>query len=97
MSALRYGHERRTYAGSYRDEIPSRERGPVPERYVGRIMCEFPGFRVEWACPQDMRDMRRFRAVDLDGMVRGHGTPKELLRACIALAPVYAAAANFGH
>lgn len=87
---IRYGNQRRTHNGSDRADIPSRERGPGPERYVGRIMCDFPGWSVEWACPQDMRDMRRFRAVDLDGLVHGHGTPKELLRACIALAPVYA-------
>ena len=84
---IHYGAPRRTHNGSDRADILSRDRGPAHERYVGRIMCDFPGFRVEWVCAQDMRDLRRFRAFNLDGIGQGHGTPKELLRACIALAP----------
>lgn len=91
MPALRYGHARYTWAGSYRDEIPSRERGPCarPERFIGRILVELPHFSLDWTLQQDMRDMRRFRAVDLDGIQHAHAAPRELMRQLAGVVPVY--------
>lgn len=91
MPALRYGHNRATWAGSYRDEIPSRQREPHqrPERFIGRILVVLPAFELDLTLQQDMRDMRRFRAVDLDGAVHAHAAPKELMRELAKLMPLY--------
>lgn len=87
---IRYGSPRRTHNGSAREDILSRERGPSLDRYVGRIMCAFPGFAIEWACPQDMRDPRRFYITDLDGKLLGHATPREIARTILApMLPAY--------
>jgi hypothetical protein len=91
MTALRYGHARATWAGSYRDEIPSREREPYqrPERFIGRVLVVLPFFDLDLTLQQDMRDMRRFRAVDLDGVEHAHAAPRELMRHLATLVPVY--------
>ena len=91
MSALRFGHARSTWAGCYRDEIPSRERAPVvrPERFVGLVHIELPGFSLQWSLPQDMRDMRRFRALDLDGIQQAHAAPREMMRHLVLIVPSY--------
>ncbi len=88
---LRYGHSRQTWAGDYRDEIPSRARGAYvkPQPYLGRVLVDLPFFSLEWALRQDMRDMRRFRALDLDGIEQAHATPRELMRHLATLVPVY--------
>ena len=93
MAALRYGHNRTTWAGSYRDEIPSRERGPVtrPVQFLGLLRLELPGYSLNLTLPQDMRDPRRFRAVDLDGMQHAHAAPRELLRQLALIVPHYGA------
>lgn len=92
MSALRYGYARNTWAGSYRDEIPSREREPYqrPERFIGRVLVVLPFFELDWTLPQDMRDMRRFRALDLAGVQQAHAAPRELMRHLATVVPTYA-------
>lgn len=94
MTALRYGHARATWAGSYRDEIPSRERDPYerPTRFIGRVLVVLPFFELDWTLPQDMRDMRRFRAIDLDGKEHAHAAPRELMRHLATVVPTYAGA-----
>jgi hypothetical protein len=91
MSTIQYGRSRATWAGCYRDEIPSRERSPYsrPEPYIGRLMIDLPGYSLEWTLRQDMRDMRRFRGIDLDGVTHTHHAPRELLRHVALLVPVY--------
>lgn len=91
MSALRYGHERRTWAGCYRDEIPSREYLPYtkPEQFIGLCRIILPGYEIDWTLRQDMRDPRRFRAVDLGGVLQAHAAPRELMRRLATLVPVY--------
>lgn len=92
-----YGPGRATWAGSYRNEIPSRERGPYvrPEPYLGRLLIDLPGFALEWTLRQDMRDMRRFRGIDLDGTVHAHHAPRELLRHVSGLVPVYSGRGSY--
>ena len=88
-----YGPGRATWAGDCRDDIPSRQHAPYqrPEPFIGRIMIALPGFDLDWTLRQDMRDMRRFRAVDLDGIVHAHRAPREMLREdVLRLVPVYA-------
>ena len=91
MTALRYGHNRATWAGSYRDEIPSRERGPVEswQPYLGRILIDLPGYALDLTLHQDRRDPRRFRAVDLAGAVQAHAAPRELMRQLALVVPHY--------
>mgnify|MGYP000320645424 CR=1 FL=1 len=91
---IRYGHARATWAGSYRDEIPSRERAAyvAPERFIGMVHIELPHFSLNWTLGQDMRDMRRFRAIDLDGIQHAHYAPRELMRHLATVVPVYSGA-----
>jgi hypothetical protein len=88
---IRYGHNRATWAGSYRDEIPSREREAYtrPERFIGRVLVVLPFFELDLTLQQDMRDMRRFRALDLDGVQQAHAAPRELMRRLATVVPVY--------
>lgn len=91
MSALRFGYARNTWAGSYRDEIPSREREAHqrPERFIGRVLVVLPFFELDLTLHQDMRDMRRFRAIDLDGKQYVHAAPRELMRHLATVVPLY--------
>ena len=91
---IHYGRSRATWAGSYRDEIPSREREPYeqPTRFIGRVLVVLPFFELDWTLPQDMRDMRRFRAIDLDGKEQAHAAPRELMRHLATVVPTYAGA-----
>lgn len=91
MTALRIG----IHTGSPRDEIDSRERDPWerPQQYLGRLMIDLPGYSLDWVLRQDMRDMRRFRCVDLDGIVQQHAAPRELLRRVALIVPHYSGAA----
>ncbi len=93
MAALRFAHNRSTWAGSYRDEIPSRERGLVvrPEQFIGLLRIELPGYSLNWTLLQDMRDMRRFRAVDLEGIQKAHAAPREMMRQLALVVPHYGA------
>ena len=86
-----YGPGRATWAGSYRDEIPSRERPAYvrQEPYIGRLLIDLPGFAMDWTLRQDMRDERRFYAVDLDGAKHEHAAPRELMRRVALLVPIY--------
>jgi hypothetical protein len=93
MAALRYGHNRATWAGSHRDEIPSRER-PVVNAwvpYVGRLLVDLPGYGLDLTLRQDSRDPRRFRAIDLDGIQHAHAAPRELMRQLALIVPQYGA------
>ena len=91
MTALRFGDARRTWAGSPRDEIQSRERGPVEswQPYLGRILIDLPGYALDLTLHQDRRDPRRFRAVDLAGAVQAHAAPRELMRQLALVVPHY--------
>lgn len=91
MTALRYGHARRTWAGSHRDEIPSRERPVVDawQPYIGRLLIDLPGYGLDLTLRQDARDLRRFRAIDLDGIQHAHAAPRQLLRDLALVVPVY--------
>ena len=60
-----------------------------PERFIGRLCLIVPCVSIEWTLQQDMRDMRRFRAFDLDGAQHGHATPKELLHRLADALPRY--------
>jgi hypothetical protein len=85
------------WAGAYRDEIPSRQHAPYvrPEPYIGRVLIDLPGCSIDWALRQDMRDMRRFRALDLDGALLAHAAPRELIREhLLPLVPVYSGRRN---
>jgi hypothetical protein len=77
--------------GGERSDIPSRERHPYQrqEPYIGRLLIELPGFSIDWTLRQDMRDMRRFYALDAEGARHGHAAPKELLRCVALLVPRY--------
>lgn len=90
-STIRYGRRRETWAGCYRDEIPSRDRGlwEPPQPYIGRLLIALPGFDLDWTLRQDTRDMRRFWALYYDGGRRGHAAPKELLRQVALIVPTY--------
>lgn len=50
-----YAPTRGTWAGAYRDEIPSRERPAVArtEPYTGRLHIALPGFEIDWVLRQD--------------------------------------------
>ena len=77
--------------GSERSDIPSRERyQPTP--YIGRLLIALPGYAIDWTLRQDMRDMRRFYALDADGNRHAHAAPKELLRGVALLVPRYSVA-----
>lgn len=80
-----------TFNGSPRMDIPSRCREycerPVP--YLGRLLIDLPHFTLDWTLHQDMRDMRRFRAVDLDGIQHEHAAPRELMRQVALIVPRY--------
>lgn len=82
---------RTTWAGCERSDIPSRDRGTYvrPEQFIGRLLIELPGYSLDWTLPQDMRDMRRFRALDLAGVEYAHAAPKELLRQVALIVPHY--------
>jgi len=60
-----------------------------PEPFIGRLALIAPGISIEWTLRQDMRDMRRFHALDLDGQSHGHATPKELLHRLADSLPRY--------
>lgn len=93
MQHLLYGDARRTWHGSPRSEIESRER-PAPEPwtpYLGRLLLDVPGYRIDWALHQNRRDLRRFRAVDLDGIQHQHAAPAEMLRKLALIVPHYSA------
>jgi hypothetical protein len=91
MSALRYGYARHTWAGCHRDEIPSREYGPYtkPAPFIGMCKIILPGFDLDWVLHQDMRDQRRFAALDLDGVLQRHATPRELAGHLKTILPSY--------
>ena len=92
----RFGYGRHTWAGCDRADIPSRQYEPFnkPERFVGMLKIVLPGFHLDWTLAQDMRDLRRFRAIDLDGIQHAHAAPKELLRQVALLAPTYSGATD---
>lgn len=83
-----------TFNGSLRMDIPSRQREVYerPVLYIGRVLIDLPHFALDWTLHQDMRDMRRFRAVDLDGIQREHAAPKESMRALALVVPRYSGA-----
>lgn len=87
MSALRYA--RSTWQGCERSEIPSRERAPQPERFIGSCRIILPDFDLNWTLRQDMRDPRRFYALDLDGKLHAHAAPRELMRDLALIVPHY--------
>ena len=93
MQHLRYGTARRTWAGDYRDEIQSRQRPAYvrPTLYLGRLLLDLPGCRIDWTLHQDSRDLRRFRAVDLDGIQHEHCAPREMMRRLATVVPMYSA------
>lgn len=66
-----------------------REEYRRPQQYLGRLLIDLPGFALDWTLRQDMRDMRRFRAVDLDGIAHAHAAPAELLRKVALIVPHY--------
>lgn len=88
---LYYGHNRSTWAGCHRSEIPSRERGAwvAPEPFIGSVRIILPGFALDWTLRQDMRDPRRFYALDLDGAAHAHAAPRELMHALAKVVPRY--------
>ena len=96
MSTLRFGHARTTWAGSNRDEIPSRYRAPAEQRdrFMGLLHIELPGCSINWTLAQDQRDLRRFRAVDLEGIQHQHCAPRELLRRLALDVPRYSGATD---
>lgn len=75
----------------YRTATPKREREPYqrPEPFIGRLLLIVPGFTLDWTLRQDMRDLRRFYAIDLDGNRQDHAAPKELVRNVALLVPRY--------
>ena len=87
---IQFSRNQTTWAGCDRSEIPSRVRPYVrPEQFVGRLLIELPGYSLDWTLPQDMRDPRRFRALDLSGVEYAHAAPKELLRQVALIVPTY--------
>lgn len=91
---IQFRRNRTTWAGSDRCDIPSRARPYArQDQYVGRLLINLPGYSLDWTLRQDMRDMRRFRALDLAGMEFAHAAPKELLRQVALLVPRYSTAA----
>ena len=69
------------------------EREPfVPyEPFLGRLHLVLPGYTLDWTLHQDRRDLRRFRAVDLDGVRQLHCAPPEMLRRAALIVPHYSA------
>lgn len=93
MQHLYYGDARRTWHGAPRSDIESRHR-PAPEPwqpYLGRLLIDLPGCRIDWTLHQDRRDLRRFRCVDLDGIQHAHAAPRELMRQLALIVPHYSA------
>lgn len=84
MSTIRYGHRHGT--------LPEpREPYQRPQPYIGLLRLDLPGYSLDWTLRQDLRDMRRFRAVDLDGIQRDHCAPAEMLRRLALVVPHYSA------
>lgn len=91
MQRLYTRAELATFNGSPRMDIPNRRREPYerPQPYLGRLLIDLPHFTLDWTLHQDTRDMRRFRAVDLDGIQREHAAPRELMRHVALIVPRY--------
>jgi hypothetical protein len=89
-----YGHARSTWAGCHRSEIPSRHRGEwvAPSPFIGALRIILPGFDLDWSLRQDMRDVRRFYALDLDGNRHAHAAPRELMHELARVVPRYSGA-----
>ena len=78
------------YTGHYEHEDYEHAR-----QYLGRLLIDLPGFSLDWTLRQDMRDMRRFRAVDLSGVTHEHCAPAEMLRRVALIVPHYGSARRF--
>ena len=91
MQHLYYGDQRKTWHGMPRCEILTRQHPPYerPQPFLARICIVLPGFDLEWTGHQDMRDMRRFRWVDMDGALHEHAAPRETMRALSLIVPRY--------
>lgn len=46
---------------------------------------------MNWTLRQDMRDMRRFYVLDLDGELHMHAAPPEMMRKLALIVPHYSA------
>ena len=54
--------------------------------WVG-VLIDVPGLSVDWTLHPDRRDVRRWRAVDLDGNVQAHAAWPTILRQIAAGQP----------
>lgn len=67
-----------------RSEIPSRSDPRDDLRPLGRILIDVPGFSIDWTLVPDRRDVRRWRAVDQDGVVQAHAAWPTIVRTIAA-------------
>lgn len=70
-----------------RSQILSRQDPRDDMRKPGRILIDVPGLSVDWTLHPDRRDVRRWRAVDLDGKVMAHAAWPTILRQLAAGQP----------
>lgn len=72
------------------------DRSQILSRYAPRddmrppgclIIRDLSGISLEWTLIPDRRDVRRYRAFDLDGRLQHHAAGGELLRAVAAMVP----------
>ena len=83
---MQYGRRR----FQHRDDLPV-ELYARQVQFIGLLHLELPGYSLNWTLRQDMRDPRRFAALDLGGILHGHAAPKELLRQTALIVPTYMA------
>jgi hypothetical protein len=70
-----------------RSLIPIRQDLRDDMRKPGRILIDVPGLSVDWTLHPDRRDVRRWRAVGLDGKVQAHAAWPTILRQLAAGQP----------
>jgi hypothetical protein len=63
-----------------RSLIPSRSDMRDDMRGPGLLVLEVPGLSINWTLRPDKRDVRRWRAVDLAGVVQAHAAWPRMLR-----------------
>lgn len=63
-----------------RAEIASRLALRDDGRPLGRLVIEVPDLSIDWTLHPDRRDVRRWRAVDVFGVVQAHAAWPTILR-----------------
>lgn len=70
-----------------RSEILSRNSPRDDVRPLGLIHVEFLGLSINWTLRPDLRDVRRYRAFDIAGILQAHAAGPTLLRDLAAGVP----------